>query len=258
MTVVATADAARVNRRRGSAAHGARFWHSLYIGTSRYNMAEGATDPDPDVLFPMAFLVEQDPDCTVHSHWHQQDQFQLVVGGHAMLGIHPVRPVSVHFSAAYTAYGPIQTETGEGVWYFTLRNGFDPGARFMKDAENRAFLRTIQGRSHREKVIGPLPPPSEPRETLFGPDPDNAAAWRYHVAPGQPLIGPDPSHSRGQYVVVTSGTLNHDGTTLDPLSMAFVYPEDPAFQATAGDTGAEVIVCQFPYPKTQRCPSKSA
>lgn len=258
MTVVATTDAARVNRRRGSAPYGAAFWHTLYIGTSRYNMAPGTPEPSPEDVFPMAFLVEQDADNTVHSHYHQQDQFQLVVGGHAMLGVHPVRPVSVHFSAAYTAYGPIQTETDEGVWYFTLRNGFDPGAQFMKDATNRAFLRSVAGRKHREKVIGPLPQATEPRETLFGPDPDGAAAWRYHLAPGEALTGPDPSPSRGQYVVVTSGDISHENQTLDHLSMAFVYPEDPAFQATAGANGAEVVVCQFPSPKTHSCPSKSA
>ncbi len=77
MTLIASADTARANRRRGSAADGVTFWHTLYLGTTRYNMAPGTPDPAPDALFPMAFLVEQDPGSTANAHYHQQDQFQL-------------------------------------------------------------------------------------------------------------------------------------------------------------------------------------
>jgi hypothetical protein len=250
MTLIATASAARVNRRRGSAAYGATFWHTLYLGTTRYNMAPGTPDPSRDELSPMAFLVEQDPGVTVHAHYHQQDQFQLVVNGSATLGTHPVRTVSVHFTAAYSAYGPIVAEPAEGVWYFTLRNGFDPGARFMKDAESRALLRSIPGRKHRESVAGPLSDPSASAETLFGPDPDGAAAWRYSLRPGEGFTGPDPAAGRGQYFVVTRGTATANGQELDHLSVAFVNPGDPAFPVQAGPDGADVIVMQFPHRAT--------
>ena len=250
MTLIADAEAVRVNRRRGTAADGSTFWHTLYLGTTRYNMAPGTPDPDTNALCPMAFLVEQDPAMTVHSHYHQQDQFQLVVGGHAMMGTHEVRPVTVHFSGAYTAYGPIQTEAEEGVWYFTLRNGFDPGARFMMRPENRSHLRTVPGRRHREIVAGPLPPPTTPAEAVLGPEPDGTAAWRYRIAPGEPVIGPDPATGRGQYWVVTGGSLLHAGQTLPRLSCVFVYPDEPAFQAAAGPDGVEVIALQFPRRET--------
>src|ERR1700744_2780276 len=169
MTLIASAATARVNRRRGSAPDGVSFWHTLYLGTSRYNMAPGTPDPEPDALFPMAFLVEQDPGTTANAHYHQQDQVQLVVGGYGTLGLHDVAPVTVHFTAAHTAYGPIRASQDEGVWYFTLRNGFDPGARFMTMKENRAALRMVQGRVHRESVAGPLPAPTAPSATLIGP-----------------------------------------------------------------------------------------
>ena len=246
MTLIATADTARVNRRRGSAPDGVTFWHTLYLGTTRYNMAPGTPDPDAGALFPMAFLVEQDPGSTAQSHYHQQDQFQLVVGGHGTLGLHEIRPVTVHFTAAHTAYGPIKASTEEGVWYFTLRNGFDPGARFMNVPENRAALRTVRGRHHREAVAGPLPAPTTPSETLLGPEPDGMTAWRHAVGPGERITGPDPSDGRGQYWVVTAGSLDHAGTSMDPLSCAFVYPDDAAFDAVAGTHGAEVIAMQFP------------
>lgn len=246
MALIATAEQARANRRRGSAADGVSFWHTLYLGTSRYNMAPGTPDPDADAMFPMAFLVEQDPGSTATSHYHQQDQFQLVVNGHAALGLHEVAPVTVHFTAAHTAYGPIKANPQDGVWYFTLRNGFDPGARFMMMPENRAALRQVPNRRHREAVAGPLPPPTTPLEALIGPEPDGLGAWRYTLKPSQALTGLDPSQGRGQYWVVTAGSLDAGGQVLDKLSCVFVYPGDPAFQAQALGEGAEVIAMQFP------------
>lgn len=238
----ASADAARVNRRRGSAPDGVTFWHTLYHGTSRYNMKPGEADPPADALFPMAFLVEQDPGSTAQSHFHQQDQFQLVVGGNAMMGTHAVRPLSVHFSGAYTAYGPIKASQDEGVHYFTLRNGFDPGARFMMQAENRAALRAIPNRKHREAVNGPL----GEAEVAIPQEPDGMGAWRYRVAAGQPIQGPDPAEGRGQYWVVTDGTMVCDGAELPRLSCSFVAPDEAPLQAVAGPDGLDVVVMQFP------------
>jgi hypothetical protein len=210
-------------------------------------MAPGTPDPAADALFPMAFLVEQDPGSTAQAHYHQQDQFQLVVNGHATLGLHEVGPITVHFTGAHTAYGPIKASPDQGVWYFTLRNGFDPGARFMTMPENRLALRAIQGRRHRETVAGPLPEPTAPSETLLGPDPDGMTAWRYCVTPGAAVTGPDPANGRGQYWVVTAGTLTHAGTTLPKLSCVFVYPDDPPFAAIAGPDGSEIVAMQFPW-----------
>ena len=246
MSLIATAETASVNRRRGSAVDGVTFWHTLYLGTSRYNMAPGTPDPAADALFPMAFLVEQDPGSTGNAHYHQQDQFQLVVGGHGTLGLHEIRPVTVHFTGAHTAYGPIKADPAEGVTYFTLRNGFDPGARFMMMAENRQALRTIPGRKHREAVAGPLPAATAPTETLLPPEADGMAAWRYNLTAGDAITGPDPTTGRGQYWVVINGNLIVNGQALSKLSCVFVYPDDPAFQAAAGAEGVEVVAMQFP------------
>src|SRR5712664_2592678 len=100
-------------------------------------MAPDAPDPEMGTLFPMAFLVEQDPGTTATAHYHQANQFQLIVAGQATMGTHEVNPPTVHFAAAHTAYGPIRASNDVGVSYFTLRNGFDPGARFMHTPDNR-------------------------------------------------------------------------------------------------------------------------
>ncbi len=248
MTLVATAETVRANRRRATAGDGMGFWHTLYLGTTRYNMAAGEADPAPDAIFPMAFLVEQDPGEVANAHFHQADQFQVVVAGEGTLGTHAVRPVSVHFAGAYTAYGPIHAGAA-GLTYFTLRNGFDPGARYMLRGENRVALRAVRGRRHREAVAGPLGavrtrmPDSD---VLLGPEPDGMAAWRYVVAPGAQVCGPAPDGGRGQYWLVADGGLQLDGEMAGPLSCVFVYPDDPPFAATGGAAGATVLAMQFP------------
>jgi hypothetical protein len=243
MPVIATADDARVNRRRGAAADGVTFWHTLYIGTSRYNMAPGTPDPEIGTLFPMAFLVEQDQGEVANAHFHQADQFQVVVAGEGALGTHAVRPVSVHFAGAFTAYGPIRAGSA-GLTYFTLRNGFDPGARYMMRTDNRAALRSVPARRHREAVAGPLTAAAP--DVLLGPDPDGMAAWRHCLWPGSTVAGPPPAGGHGQYWLVLEGGLQSGGATLGPLSCAFVYPGEPAFTAIAGPEGAVVLVMQFP------------
>jgi hypothetical protein len=243
MPVIATADDARVNRRRGSAADGVTFWHTLYIGTSRFNMTPGTPDPEMDALFPMAFLVEQDRGSTANAHYHQQDQFQVIVGGHGTMGTHEARPVTVHFAGAHSAYGPIRASTDAGVHYFTLRNGFDPGARFMSTPANREALRSVRGRHHRESVAGPL---TDETGAIIGPEPDGMGAWRYRAAAGERLIGPDPAWGRGQYWVVVQGSMVREGQDIPSLSCVFVYPDDPPFNAFAGSGGVDVIAMQFP------------
>jgi hypothetical protein len=243
VTLVASAETARANRRRAIAGDGMGFWHTLYLGTTRYNMAAGEPDPAPDAVFPMAFLVEQDPGEVANAHFHQSDQFQVVVAGAGTLGTHAVRPVTVHFAGAFTAYGPIHAGT-TGLTYFTLRNGFDPGARYMLHGENRVALRAVPGRRHREAVAGPLG--GSRSEVLLKPEPDGLAAWRYRVLQGESMRGPAPSEGRGQHWLVVDGSVQCDGLALGPLSCAFVYPGDAPFTATAGPDGATLLGMQFP------------
>ncbi len=206
-------------------------------------MAAEEADPAPDAVFPMAFLVEQDPGEVANAHFHQADQFQVVVAGDGTLGAHAVRPVSVHFAGAFTAYGPIRAGA-DGLTYFTLRNGFDPGARYMMRDENRVALRAISRRRHREAVAGPLT--GGGTDLLLGPEPDGLAAWWYRVAPGKCVAGPAPEQGRGQYWLVLDGCVQRDGGAMARLSCAFVYPDEAPFEATGGPAGATLLAMQFP------------
>ncbi|HJS85930.1 MAG TPA: hypothetical protein VJ779_10765 [Acetobacteraceae bacterium] len=238
MLVTAAAKAAFATRRRAES-QGATFWHTTFIGANRYR-PEAAPRPEPDAIYPMAFLVEQDANATVGAHFHQSDQFQVVVGGSGRLGTHEVAPVAVHFSGAFAAYGPIRAGA-EGLHYFTLRNGWDPGARYMPGA--RAEL--PRPRRHREAVAGPLGEESG-FEAVLGPESDGLAAWRWRLPAGARRDGPDPAAGRGQFWLVLNGTLTRAGESFDRHSCVFVGPDEPSLAAEAGGGGLDVLVMQFP------------
>ena len=72
------------------------------------------------------------------------------------------------------------------------------------------------------------------------------AAWRYRVAPGEAVCGPPPDSGRGQHWLVVDGNVERDGAALGPLSCAFVYPDEPPFEALGGPAGATLLAMQFP------------
>ncbi|MFZ4405795.1 MAG: hypothetical protein ACOYOH_00570 [Paracraurococcus sp.] len=241
MPVLAPGDAARATR-RAIVSNGVSAHLSTFIGSNRY-MASAEPPPGPEAVYPMAFLVEQPPGSVVDAHFHEANQFQIVVAGSGTLGTHALAPIAVHYSNAFSAYGPI-TAGEAGLHYLTLRNGYDRGARYLPAA--REELRGVQ-RRFRQATAGPVPPASSATEALLEAAPDGMAAWRHRLPPGAALEGPDPAEGDGQFWVVTEGELQAaDGTTLPALSCAFVGPAEPPFAVTAGAAGLELVVVQYP------------
>jgi hypothetical protein len=251
MTVTATAETARPSRRRGES-NGATYWVTTFLGANRHTLPEDAAPPSEDEIYPMAFLIEQDAGAVVQPHFHQADQFQVVVGGAARLGTHDVEGVAVHFTSRFSAYGPIRASE-QGVHYFTLRNGFDPGAKYMPGA--RQELKARRTVPHREAVVDPRPALA-PGELALGQASewtpvmpmaeDGLAAWRYRLPPGAGLTGPDPAAGRGQTWLVLAGGATQGEETLGTFSCLFVYPGDAPLALRADHQGAEVLCMQYP------------
>ena len=231
MPVTALANAVRATRRRASS-NGTQFWLTSYIGANRYT-AGAAEPPPPGAIYPMAFFVEQDPGEVVGAHYHQADQFQVMIAGNGRLGLHDVSAGAVHFAGAWSAYGPLRAGAA-GLHYFTLRNGWDPGARYMEFPDNRAGLRGV-ARRHRE-VVGETDAVAA----------DGFCARRVRIAAGASEIGPDPASGAGQFWLVLSGGLLVDGMASSPMSCVFVYPEEGPFVAKAGGDGSDLLLMQFP------------
>src|ERR1700733_9562894 len=209
-------------------------WHTTFIGKNRNTLAENEAAPSADCLYPMAFLVEKEAAAVVRPHFHQADQYQVVVQGSGRLGLHDIASVAVHYTDAYSAYGPI-VAADEGVSWFTLRNAWDSGARYMPAA--RQQLREARAKfQHREATCGPLPPLSEQElaaltapvgGAVIAETADGLGTWRYTVPGGGSVVGPEPSTGGGQFWLVSAGSAAvASGALLPVQSCVFVAPED--------------------------------
>ncbi len=223
-----TLEAAKSNRRHLTLANGTGYWRSDLIGVRPGETAG-----------PQAFLVEQAPDTVILPHFHERNQFQVVVEGSGTLGRHAVRPVSVHYAGRHTGYGPI-TAKERGLWYFSLRALTDPGARFLPEA------RELMERTPKVNLLGdPVKPGGAPVQPVIAPRPDGVAAWLLHAAPGATLH--PPAHpGGGRYWIVVAGELLAGDERLPRLAAAFASAGETAFAPKAGPQGVDVLVLQFP------------
>jgi hypothetical protein len=244
MHAVTLADALRTKKRIRTS-DGLEADVSRYFGVTAAD--SGTANPGLDVLFPVAYRVDQGPGTVSHPHFHQANQFQVFVEGEGVFGKQTVRAVRAQFAQAFTPYGPI-VAGDPGLSYLTLRNGWDPGAQFMP--AQRALLKA-SGRRPRAVMSAPMDVAPHPRtgvtsEVVIAAAEDGLGGWLHRVAPGQRTTGPDPSTGGGQYWVVLRGSDVSGEAPLPPLAALFVGPGDPAPTITAGPDGLDVLVLQFP------------
>jgi len=200
---------------------------------------------------PQCFIVDQPAFKVVEPHFHTEDEFQIVTAGDGRLGRHPVRPLAIHYSGAYTPYGPI-VPGGDGIQYYTLRAKRDYGAQFLPAARDKMD----QSAPKRFYMGYDAPAPGEPAvlRTLSGadlvtvlePTEEGTASWLLTVGPGAGFTVPSAEKTGGQYVVVTGGSLELGGREYGLWSTAFVWAGEPSYQAAAGPNGLQAIVMQFP------------
>ena len=204
--------------------------------------------PPKGTRLPQAFLVEGTPHRVLRTHYHDVDQFQVIVSGDGTLGKHAVRYGSVHFARAHTPYGPI-TAGDKGLAWLTIR------AR--RDAEGAQFL--PEKREELEQVIGRNPwQISQDPEFLVSDDdvalrpvPDvkddrGLAAYSLRMKPHAKTLAPDASGTGGQYLVILRGSLELAGKEQRALTVSYIAPNEARFELVAGDDGLDALVLNFP------------
>jgi hypothetical protein len=198
---------------------------------------------------PVAFLVEKKAHAIVPPHFHEVNQFQVIAEGHGTLGKSQVRPFTLHYTNGYTGYGPIQAAE-DGIAFFTLRNRFDPGAKYFP--AGRSFMKPAPKRHRVSDHLLPSDAAAlqsrrhERLETVFEPEADGLAAWFLRMGPDSRTQTPDSGQGGGQYVIVAAGSLLHDGVVLPRLSCLYVSSEAGPLTLQAGPDGLEVLTVQFP------------
>jgi rubredoxin len=203
----------------------------------------------PDM--PHASLNQHDPGGHWSSaHFHRQDQFQVVVDGKFKIGRHELTPYCVHFTRAYTPYGPLVSE-GDPFSFMVMRAHRDSGSQHLP--KELPQLQSVQNRRpfqiSRHVKFPDVRDPA--RDVILTAVPDmmneeGLAVYTMIVKPNVKTKAPDPAHGDGQYLLVVKGSLIHEGTERKALGLVFVKSEEGAHQLQAGPQGLEAIVLNFP------------
>ncbi len=198
---------------------------------------------------PQGFLVDQPSDAITKPHFHEHNQFQVFVDGGGSMGKKAATPIGVHYAGAHTPYGPI-TAGSDGIRYFTLRQRWDPGAKYMpamRDKLQRGRQRHGLAANVAELSVDELAALDQVTvDTIIAPESDAMQALIYSVPPGQSTQALDPAESGGQYWLVLAGQLERQGKRYDRLSIWFVTEDEAPINIAGGDTGVQVLVMQFP------------
>lgn len=206
-------------------------------------------DPDPqNPATPQAFLVEGTPGRVIKPHFHDYDQYQVIVSGDGLMGKHQLTVNAVHYSRAHTPYGPILF--GEGMGFLTLRAVKDGGAQYLDDPEKRSKLDAINNRHPFQVTEAPKFEAVKAGASLHTfnviKDEQGLSSHSMSVAPNARGMAPDPADTNGQYLIVVSGSLIYQGREYKALTVAFVKPEEGRLELTAGAEGLDVLVLNFP------------
>jgi rubredoxin len=206
---------------------------------------------DPEANNPasaQAFLVEGTPGRVIKPHFHDHDQYQVIVSGDGVLGKHRLQANAVHFARRHTPYGPIVF--GQGMGFLTLRAHQDGGAQYIDDPEKMAKLKAVENRKPWQATELPKFDAATAGAALHGfekiRDDEGLASFALSVAPNAKALAPDPAHSNGQYLIIVRGSLQYAGKEYKALSVAFVKPQEGRFELVAGAEGLDVLVLHFP------------
>lgn len=198
----------------------------------------------PEETGLQAFLLEDlSEDPVIRPHFHTVNQFQVFVRGDGAIGKHKLQPVSVHYADAYSPYGPI-VGGKSGIAFFTLRAEADrpPFLNFMPESKDRMTCKAGRNLAADYRVV---PGRAAGSAKLL----DGAAGLHAGVVAagaGECFTTLAPNTGGGQYHLVLDGSVRIEGHTLAALSCIAVWPEDDAPAYVAGNSGAQVLVVQFP------------
>ena len=200
---------------------------------------------------PQAFLVDRlYPGARIDPHFHDIDQFQVVVEGDCTMGKKVAAPVTLQYADAYTPYGPI-VGAAQGFAFFTLRPIASGG--FFAMPGNRHNMPCRAGRN----IAGCFdtqrarPAPGVVLcEKLMTDQSDgvNALGIRLGAAAVSEGLATDAG---GQYYLVCEGEVAQADKLLPRRSVIYVAAGDTPPTLTAGAQGADVLLVQFARPSSR-------
>jgi len=202
--------------------------------------------PKDNFTQPHAYLAERSSGNVLRTHYHVIDQFQIIVSGGGVMGKHKLAIPAVHFSRAYTPYGPL-IPNKDDVGFITLRPRRDTGASFLPEANEK--LKNTPGRKPWQAtelpVFGGAADVAVQPFSRIQAD-DGLAAFALTLKPGASTTAPSPAGTNGQFLIVTKGSLVHDGKHHKALTIVQVNADEAPFNLQAGADGMELLALNFP------------
>lgn len=246
----------------GTRAHGQARRRALQLKDGmHYHKGEWLESGEDPTLSPTVFLIEQEANSTLPTHFHRQNEFQLVVGGSGAIGRHAMKPFAVHYAGAYTGYGPVVAGP-EGLDYFTIRPVFDTGALMASEAREK-MVRGPKRQVHATPfdVLEP-----ERRRHLRAverldviPTQDDAMfAEVLRIPPGATARAKQVAGGGGVFHFLLAGSAHCGDAALAPLDHVFASSEEAPLTFIAGPDGAEVLSMQTPVTAAAYRPKEEA
>lgn len=191
-------------------------------GENRYTMTDYLGRFNAEADGPQAYLVRQESP-ELRAHFHEVDQFQVVLAGDGTLGADRARRGVLHYTDAFTAYGPIRTDPAVGLAYFTLRATPTTGINYMP--EERARRAAAGGGG--EHFTCAMPRDLDARPAELARTRRGASAHGASLPPGARLDAAAlPAQGEG-FAVVLTGAVAVGGRRLPAGSLAhFASPQD--------------------------------
>lgn len=197
---------------------------------------------------PQVYLGRQlDEGSTIYAHFHDVDQFQVIVLGSGRFGRVPVQPITIQYADAFAPYGPI-VAAQDGLGFFVFRRRAATGG--WKMPGNARLIPKPMGRRFFVDVDDWQTPPKKGgvcTEQIWGPAADGLAIELFRLPPGATAV--IPVGAAGElHLMICSGSLLHEGAHLPALSVLLSDESDDAAAIAADGDGAVVLALKFPAP----------
>lgn len=198
-----------------------------------------AADPEPNI-----YELEISSDFIQPPHFHQSEEFQLIIEGSGTINSESFQAGSLHYAAPYSAYGPFAPGV-DGIKYLTIRMSSD----------RRSFLTAthaseMDGHAQVIKLIQPVDRGDcmnlQSVDSFMAAIDGTAASSGYVRVP--PSFEFDDLQSRipgDKFLFVKSGSIITCGHTLTQWESMYVTGDEEMFTANSGPEGLELIVLQF-------------
>ncbi len=247
--LIATSTSEAMRNQRRVHVNGRDYVLSEYIGAAPVRGTYEEGNEVNDNGLPQGFLVEQPPGSVTLPHFHETNQFQVFVDGIGRMGKHQARPLTIQYANGHTPYGPI-VAGDSGVKYFTLRQRWDPGAKYMPGARDKLEKGNQRTRLKADIAVTwalQRAALGKPRtDVIFAREDDGMAASIMRFGAGQCAKPDVAANTGGQYLVVAQGDLKLDHKVYETWSTVFVTADEPPPLLVAGADGLDLLILQFP------------